>query len=456
MRYYLALFLVFAAGCSSSAPPAQENQASGQGAPSAPQKITVFEGARLITGDGGAPIERSAFVVTDGSIARVGKQGELQVPAGATRVDLTGKTVMPALIDAHSHLGYTDVKRMTTSAANYTRDNLVDHLRRYAFYGIAATLSMGVDRGEVPYEVRFNAVKGAARLRTAGRGIALPNGGPGADYRRDAAYGVKTEAEARRAVQELVEKKADIVKIWVDDRDGTVPKLPPAMYRAIIDEAHKNQLRVVAHIFDLADAKELLRSGIDGFAHGVRDRDVDEEFITLIKARPEVFVIPNLPERDTGDDYAWLSDTVPAAEIQRLRDARAKQTPAAAKQALELFAIQARNLARLSAAGVKIGFGTDAGVSVGWVAHTELADMVAAGMTPSQVIVAATRTSAEILRIQRLGKIAPDTSADFIVLNANPLDDILNTRKIADVYSRGERIDRAALSAQWVGGGSSE
>ncbi|HET9361357.1 MAG TPA: amidohydrolase family protein, partial [Vicinamibacterales bacterium] len=355
--------------CSSStpAPPAESGPA-----------VTVFEGARLIVGDGSDPIERSAFIVQDRSVVQAGRQGELQVPNGAKRVDLTGKTVMPALIDAHSHLGYTNVKERTTSAANYTRENLVDHLRRYAFYGIAATLSMGVDRGELAYELRATAVPGAALLLTAGRGIALPNAGPGAEYRRDAAYGVSNEAEARSAVRELAAKKVDFVKIWVDDRDGTVAKLPPRLYRAIIDEAHKNSLRVVAHIFDLADAKALVRSGIDGFAHGVRDVDIDQEFIDLIKGRPEVFVIPNLPDRDTSDDYAWLSDTVPAQEIQRLRDARAKRTPAAAKQAQTLFEVQARNLARLSAAGVKIAFGTDAGVSVGWVAHTELADMVAA------------------------------------------------------------------------------
>ncbi len=410
----------------------------------------LFEGARLIADAAAPPIESSAFVIDGGRVTQVGEKGQLTAPAGARRVDLTGKTVIPALVDAHSHLGYTDVKRMTTAAANFTRENLVDHLQRYAYYGIAATLSMGVDRGELPFELRANPVPEAALFRTAGRGMALPNAGPGADYRRDAPYGVSTDAEARAAVRELAARPVDIVKIWVDDRDGTVPKLPPALYRAIIDEAHKNGLRVTAHIFDLADAKELLRSGIDGFAHGIRDRDVDDEFMTLIKAHPDVWVIPNLPDRDTGDDFAWLSDTVPAQEIQRLRDAAARRTPAAAKQAKDLFEVQARNLARLSAAGVRIGYGTDAGVSVGWNGQAELADMVAAGMSPAQVLIAATTTSAAILQLDQLGTLAVGKSADFVVLDANPLDDITNTRRISRVYLRGQEVDRGALRARWT------
>src|SRR5688572_27118006 len=443
MRHIGLLCLLCMAAC--SRPPAGEPRETAGTA-------VLFEGSRLIAGDGAAPIESSAFIVENGRITASGRKGELQLPAGASRIDLTGKTVMPALVDAHSHLGYTDVTRMTTTAANYTRENLVDHLRRYAYYGIAATLSMGVDRGELPFELRAEPVAGAALFRTAGRGIALPNAGPGADYRKDAAYGVTTEADARTAVRELAAKKVDIVKIWVDDRDGTVKKLPPEMYRAIIDEAHAQGLRVVAHIFDLADAKALLRSSIDGFAHGVRDVDVDDELIGLFKARPDVFVIPNLPERETADDLSWLSDTVPAAEIQRLRDGRAARTPAAVKQAIALYDVQARNLARLRAAGVRIGFGTDAGISVGWTAHTELADMVAAGMTAADVIVAATRTSAEILGLDQLGTIAAGKSADFIVLDGDPLQDITNTRRISDVYIRGQRVDRPAMKAAWAGG----
>jgi imidazolonepropionase-like amidohydrolase len=413
--------------------------------------VVLFEGAQLIVGDGRAPIPDSAFLVENGTFTRVGKKGEVRPPVGAGRVDLTGKTVMPALVDVHSHLGYTNVKAMTTSAANFTRANLVDHLNRYAYYGIAATLSMGVDRGELPFQVRAETIPNAALFRTAGSGIALPDAGPGAEYRKDAAYGVTTEAEARKAVQELAARKVDVVKIWVDDRFDSVKKLPPPMYRAIIDEAHTHNLRVVAHIYDLADAKELLRAGIDGFAHGVRDRDVDDEFLTLIRQRPNVFVIPNLPDRGTAEDLTWLSDTVPAEEIKRMRDEAANRKPAAARQVRELFGIQARNLAKLNAAGVRIGFGTDAGVSVGWNAHTELADMVAAGMTPAEVIVSATRTSAEILRLDQLGTIATTKSADFIALDANPLEDITNTRRISRVYLRGREVNRAALGKGWIG-----
>ena len=408
----------------------------------------LFEGARLITGEDRTPIENSAFLVEGTRIVQVGAHGALRAPAGATVVDLRGKTVMPAIVDAHSHLGYTNVRTGATSSAEYTRDNLLDHLRRYAYYGIAATLSLGLDRGELPYQLRAAPAPRAALFRTAGRGLAMPNAGPNALHWRDAAYGVTTEAEARSAVGELAARKVDVVKIWVDDRNKTVTPLPPSLYRPIIDEAHARGLRVVAHVYYLADAKELLRAGVDGFAHGIRDLEVDDEILALFKGRPRVYVIPNLPDTPPSTrDLAWLAETLPPAQIEAMRKT-AVETLARPR----LFDVQARSLRTLAAAGVRIAFGTDAGVGApyGWSAHAEMADMVAAGLTPSQVIVAATRTSAGVAGLTELGTIAPGKSADFVVLDANPLDDITNTRRISRVYLRGAALDRARLSADWT------
>jgi imidazolonepropionase-like amidohydrolase len=411
----------------------------------------LFEGARLIDGNGVTPVEDSAFVIENNKITMVGKKGQIQAPAGAARVDLTGKTVMPALIDTHTHLGWMIVKTGQMGADTYTKENLIDHLHRLAYFGVAATQSMGIDPGETPYQVRAEPVPDAALFRISGRGMGRPKAGPGREYWQPVAYGIDTEDQGRKAVQELAAKKVDWVKIWVDDRNGTVPKLTPPLYRAIIDEAHKHDLRVVAHIYYLADAKDLLRSGIDGFAHLVRDKDIDDEFVRMMKERPDVFVMPNLPDIGTAlKDPAWLGETVPPAEVKKMQDAFANRSPSEVKKAQDFFDLQARNLKRLNDAGVRIGFGTDSSTGIGWTDHEELSDMAAAGMTPAQVIVAATKTSAGIMKLDQLGTVETGKSADFIVLDANPLDNIANTRRIARVYLRGKEVGRAALRASWT------
>ena len=390
---------------------------------------TVFEGARVIVGDGSAPIENGTIVVRESQIVQVGPAGQVQVPEGATRVNLAGKTVMPAILDAHVHL------------RSQMRETLIEDLQRRAYYGVVAAVSMGQDQGDIPYQVReeSQSMPNTARFQTAGRGITAPEPG-----RTEVPFWVATDAEARAAVQDNAKRKVDIIKIWVDDRDNKYKKLTPELYGAVIDEAHKNGLRVTAHIYELTDAKGLLKAGLDAFAHGVRDRDIDEEFVAMYKARPEVILVPNLPNPGVPLDLGWVSDTVAPAELQKLQAAASKPDPEAQK----LFGIQARNLAKLSAAGVKIAMGTDGNTPYG--PHLEMADMVAAGMTPADVIVSATRNSAEVMRLTDLGTVAAGKSADFIVLDANPLDDITNTRRINAVYIRGAAVDRAGLRSKWT------
>jgi imidazolonepropionase-like amidohydrolase len=388
---------------------------------------TVFEGARLIVGDG-TVVDDAVFVMEGDRIVAVGPRADIDTPRGAARVDLTGKTVIPALVNAHFHL-------------SSVRQDRVDQLQHMAYYGVGAVLSLGLDDGPLGLETRGESIPNAARSQSAGRGITSPEEG-----RSEVPFWVTTENEARRAVRELAAQDVDFVKIWVDARGGRYERLSPDLYGAVIDEAHLNDLRVTAHVFTLEDAKGLLRAGVDAFAHGVRDMDVDDELIELWMERPQVILVPNLPGPGVATDLSWLSRTIPADELAEMQ-ARQSDRPAAQ----EAFAIQARNLVRLHAAGVTIAFGTDGGSP--WAVHQELEDMVRAGMTPGDVIVAATANSAALMDMPDMGTISAGKSADFVVLDANPLDDITDTRRISDVYLRGVRVDRDALASRFRGEG---
>ncbi len=427
-----------------------------------PGAAVLFEGARLISGDGGAPIENSAFLVENNRFTRIGRKGELRLPPGAARSDLTGKTVIPAMVDVHSHLGFLKQLDGSMSKANFTRENLLDHLHRYAYHGFAAAISMGTDMGDLPYQLREEVHPGAALFRTVGRGLAWPGSGPNDPARNDVPYVVTTVDQARHAVQELAPHHPDFVKIWVDDRNHTQKKLTPDLYGAAIDEAHKHNLRAIAHVYDLEDAKGLVRAGIEGFTHLVRDKDVDDEFIALLKQHPGVFFTPNLGVTSRALESgrpAWLDDpllheTIPPSEIKRLENQFANRQPDALANTRRSWDLQVRNLSKLRAAGVRIVFGSDSAGdpsrTMGWHAIWEVDSLAKAGMTPSEVIVASTRLAAETLKLDRLGMVAPGKSADFVVLNGNPLDDIANTRKIDKVYLRGTEVDRAAMRAAWT------
>jgi len=386
------------------------------------QTPVAYSGARLITGDGSAPIENAVFVVDNGRFTVVGSTASTTLPAGTPTIDLSGKTVMPAIIDAHTHL-------------SRTRDALVADLKKRAYYGIAAALSLGQDGPDAPIEIHNEVIPGAALYRTAGLGITSPEPG------RLEVHWVTSPAEGREAVRTEAARGVDIIKIWVDDRDGQYEKLSPAIYREVIDEAHRQGLRTAAHIFTLDDAKGVLRAGIDVFAHGVRDRDVDDEFVAMVKARPDLIMIPNLPGRGVATDLSWLRGSMSDDEFARVEAANRDQ-PAIR----DAFGIQARNLARLSREGLKIAFGTDGNTP--WGPHVEMEDMVAAGMSPADVIVAATMHAAEAMGLEGMGSIAPGNSADFVVLDANPLEDITNTHRISAVFLRGAAIDRSGMAGE--------
>jgi imidazolonepropionase-like amidohydrolase len=413
-------------------------------------RATWFENARLIVGDGSAPIESSAFLVDGDTFSWVGRKGERQPPAGATRVDLSGKTVIPALIDGHNHIGLVNERDGSNSKANYTRDNLIDQLERYAYYGTAATLSMGLEADqELAYQLRDEVVPGAARFLTVGKGIAAtPIAGPPGEPRLGIPYGARTEAQGRTYVRELKGRGVHFVKIWVDDRNGTVPKVQPSVYRAIIAEAHADGMEVLVHLSrtsGLADAKDLLKAGVDGFVHTVRDRDVDEEYLSSVKAHPKTWTGPNIPVPSTRSTVDSLAETLPANQIARMRaelDERQKKgNPPDA-----LFDLHCRNLKKIHDAGMVIGLGTD-GTGDGFGAHEQMAAYTQCAMTTMEALVAATGTNARILKLDRLGTVAAKKEAAFVVLDANPLDDIMNTRRIAAVYLRGQEVERKKLRA---------
>jgi imidazolonepropionase-like amidohydrolase len=438
---------------------------------------TVYEGARLITGDGAAPIENSAFLVQNGQFTQVGRKGALRLPAGAAHVDLTGKTVMPGKVDLHGHIGYQHDVDGTMAKEYFTRENLIDHLERLAYYGFSAVTSIGdlVDRsdlhggrtgwGDVPLQVRNQIIPNAALFRTAGTGIAWPGSGAnGHPARTNVPYPVTTVEEARAAVRDYIKMKPEFIKIWVDDRGGRTKKLTPELYLAIIDEAHKNGFPVAAHNVTLADAKLLMRAGVEGWLHlPVRMGEVpDDELIGIIKERiakgdrPNMWFNPGAgwtaSSREDWND-PLLRETISPQQIQaQWGDYLSKLTPESVERARRnLKQVGATNALRLTAAGMKITLGSDTGQTrffIGWMGQLEMENWVWMGLTPSQAIVAATRDSARMGGFNT-GMVTTGKNADFIVLDANPLDNIGNSRKINKVFLRGLEVDRAGLRAKW-------
>jgi imidazolonepropionase-like amidohydrolase len=422
--------------------------------------VVLYEGERLIPGDGSPAIASAAMLVENGMITRTGPKGNVPAPGRALRVDLTGKTIMPTLINTHGHPGFQ--RGLTYTAVNFTRDTIIEDMNRALYFGVAAVQSQGIEKGDVTYQVRADQEAGrlgGARLRIAGRGIGAPNAGPGGAAYAGIAYEVTTEDQTRRAVQELAASKVNLVKIWVDDRNGRAPRLAPNLYRAAIDEGHKHGLKVNAHIFYHTDAVDLVNAGIDGFAHLVRDKEMDDELVASI-VRHNVYVMPNLsPEWNTYEALPhWLKDGDPLMKlieasvspevVARIRKGYDSRDPAALERTRTQYTILQHSLSKLASAGAKIILGSDTGLEdhlFGMSEQHELESMANAGMTPMQVIVAATSRPAEYLQLNKMGLLASGKEADFLVLDANPLDNIINTQRISTIYIKGVEVNRIGL-----------
>jgi imidazolonepropionase-like amidohydrolase len=426
-----------------------------------PSNAVLYEGARLIIGDGSAPIEGGAFVVQNGRVSALGRKGAVAAPAGATRVDLTGKTVMPAMVNLHAHIGYEKFIKAAgeSRAENFTPENMLDHLQRQAFYGVGTVMDAG--SAPVATSLQFQVYQAARKFPPAAQfvfmaGVVPPNGGPDSILIKGtrplhANYEVTRSPEARAAVQDIAAKNIKHLKIWLGDRNGTYPAMPHEVYDAVIDEAHKHGIMVHAHATNLRDQKDALRAGVDLIVHTIQSAKLDDELIKLLKEKkPYWTTVMGLGDRsEVCDNDPFVDQVLPAIGIADIRANDCKgNANAAAREAMLKY-----NFMKMIDSGARLVLGTDAGVfprySFGSADHHEIRKYVQLGLTPAQAIVAATSRPAEALGLKDVGTLAEGKSADFVVLNANPLEDIRHTRQIASVYLRGAMLDRDALLAGW-------
>ena len=431
-----------------------------------PSSFTVIEGATVIDGVSSEPIPDAVILIEGTMVRSVGPREEVSIPGNAQRINAAGKTIIPGIFCMHEHIAMAE--GMERKAEFYNRERIQRDANAYLYYGVMHAVSLGIDlepmQGFLADQRAGRA--GGARMYSAGLGFATPDGWQPAGY--NDINRPRTANEAREMVQREVEtKKPDLIKIWVDDQNGTLPKIPPALYGAIIEEAHVHNLPVFAHLRYLDDAKELIRRGVDVLAHQVRDKEVDEEFLELAKARG-IAVLPLLAGAQADIAYAegasFLSDPglpvlFPASVLQTLGSKEYQEGIARSRtfaNSQKDYEIASRNTAKIAAAGIPIAVGSDSGSPgrfPGLWEHREMELLVKAGLTPMQAIQAATINGARILKLDgQYGSLAPHRAADFIILNGDPLTDITNSRKIDSVWMNGKQVDRNALAPPRTGG----
>jgi imidazolonepropionase-like amidohydrolase len=421
----------------------------------AKSQTTVLRNVTVIDGTGAAPRHNAALVI-DGNKIRAITNADAPAPKGATAIDLSGKTVMPEIVNAHGHVGLLKGTKM--SAENYTKENAERQLLQYQDYGIGAVLVMGTDRDEA-YQWREESHAGklpGALIYTAGRGFGAPAGVPPLSMGTDQVYRPTTADEARKDVDELATHKPDMVKLWLDDFWEQYPKMKPEIYAAIIDEAHKKNLRVAAHVYHEEDAQRLVDDGVNVIAHSVRDAEIPDSLVAEMKAKHVAYIgTMSLDEFLTAyaDDPAWLNqpffrDALEPGVYEMITSPQYKKSVQDDKKTpteVAAQAIEMKNLKKVYDAGILVALGTDSGATptraFGFSEHNELRLLVAAGLTPLQAITVATKNGAELLHApQEFGTLRPGLKANFIVLDKDPSEDIRNSEAISSVWRDGKKV----------------
>jgi len=431
------------------------------GEPARAEPVALIH-ARVVDGTGAPARTDLAMVVDHGQIIGLA----MTPPAGVRIIDLQGRTIMPALISDHSHVGLVD--GMSAASANYTRANILAALNQYVRYGVLTVTALGLNKSPLFDQLRHEQHEGAnegADLFGVDQGIGAPAGMPPEamidGMGRDQIFRPSTPQQARQAVDRMADEGTDFVKIWLDDLRLTNPGKPPlpllgaSVWDAAIKEAHRRHLRVAVHIHDLDLARTALQHGADILAHGVRDKPVDQGFITQIRSTG-AWYIPTLSLDESTYYFAEHPETLgqpvahdamsPAlrdriADEQWRKDSLAKPSVGAARAAL---AMNERNVLALYRAGAKIGFGTDSGATPlrlpGYAEHRELVLLTQSGLTPLQAINLATQKAAALLGLQDRGVLAVGKRADFLVIDGAPDRTISDIDLISQVWQRGKPV----------------
>jgi imidazolonepropionase-like amidohydrolase len=392
------------------------------GAQPAAPSLQAFTGVTLFDGTGRAPVANATVLVQQGRVVMAGPPATVPIPGGASVVALPGKFLMPGLINAHGHA------------------SSVRNLATYAAYGVTTVYSLGDETAEVFAARAQQATHAPQHARVFVSGPVLSPVSP---------------ADARAKVADVVAQGVDIVKIRVDDNLGTASKMTPDIYRAVIDEAHRRGKRVAVHVYYLDDAADLLAAGADFIAHSVRDRAVDERFVQLLRQRNvcysptlmrevSTFVYDTVPAFFTDSLFLAHADRQWMATVTEPARMTATRASASAQRYKAQLPLAMRNLRTLFEAGVPIAMGTDTGPLgrfQGYFELRELEMMVEAGLPAPAVLYSATGGAAACMQVQsELGTIEPGKWADFLILEASPLDDIRNIRRQHSVWIGGQRI----------------